>query len=360
MNFLTKKIINFEDAFFALDLSDLSVKVIQLEKDGKIDKIRSYASLDIPQGVIEDGVIVDKGKAKEIIESVIKKAGPKKIRTKKVICSIPESKAFLRIINIPKMEEKEAHEAVKWEIEASIPLSVDQVYFDWQFLDIVEGKQNVLTVAVAKEIIDSLAEVAKEAGLDIYGLEVESVASVRSLVPKDSSKGEIYLVVDLGADRTSFIIAEGSVPYFTSSIPFSSEALSDAISKSLGVSGDKAEQMKIIQGIEYSLESTSLFGIVKPLLENLSSEIEKSIDFYHGMSKDSGEVRKIIICGGGASLKGIVPYLTTKLSREVTVGDPWVNLNLGNKLPIINRETSMRYSTAVGLALKKIYYGDKD
>ncbi len=360
MSFLTKKIINFEDAFFALDLSDLSVKVIQLEKDGKIDKIRSYASLDIPKGVIEDGVIVDKDKTVEIIKAAIKKAGPKKIKTKKVICSIPESKAFLRIINIPKMEEKEAQEAVKWEIEASIPLSVDQVYFDWQFLDIVDGKQNVLTVAVAKEIIDSLVEVMREAGLDIYGLEVESVASVRSLVPQNASKGEIYLVVDLGADRTSFFIAEGNVPYFTSSIPFSSESLSDAISKSLGVSGDKAEQMKIIQGIEYSLESTSLFEIAKPLLENLSSEIEKSMDFYHEISKGSGEVKKIVICGGGASLKGIVPYLTTKLSKEVTVGDPWVNLNLGNKLPIINRETSMRYSTAVGLALKKIYYGDKD
>lgn len=360
MSFLTKKIINFEDTFFALDLSDLSVKVIQLEKDGKVDKIRSYASLDIPKGVIEDGVIVDKDKVKEIIKSVIKKAGPKKIKTRKVICSIPESKAFLRILNIPKMEEEEAQEAVKWEIEASIPLSVDQVYFDWQFLDIVEGKQNVLTVAVAKEIIDNLVEVAKAADLDVYGLEVESVASVRSLVPKDSPKEEISLTVDLGANRTSFIIAEGNVPYFTSSIPFSSEALSDAISKSLGVSGDEAERMKVIQGIEYSLENNSIFAIVKPLLENLSSEIEKSIDFYHEISKGSGEVKRIIICGGGSSLKGIVPYLTTKLSKEVTVGDPWINLNLGNKLPIIDRGSSMRYSTAVGLALKRIYYGDKD
>jgi len=360
MSLLTKKIINFEDSFFALDLSDLSVKVVQLERDGKIDKIRSYSSLDISKGAIEDGVIVDKDKVAESIRTVIKKAEPKKIRTKKVICSIPESKAFLRIINIPKMDEKEADEAVKWEIEASIPLSVDQVYFDWQFLDVIESKQNVLTVAVAKEIIDDLVEVCGKAGLDVYGLEVESVASIRSLVPKDSSKGEIYLVVDLGATRTSFIITEGNIPYFTSSIPFSSEALSDAISKSLGVSGDKAEQMKMIQGIEYSLENNSIFEIARPLLENLSSEIEKSIDFYHEISKESGEVKKIVICGGGASLKGIVPYLTTKLSKEITVGDPWINLNLGNKLPIINRENSMRYSTAIGLALKDIYYGNQD
>jgi Tfp pilus assembly PilM family ATPase len=94
-------------------------------------------------------------------------------------------------------------------------------------------------------------------------------------------------------------------------------------------------------------------------LENLSSEIEKTIDFYQSMSKKSQTVSKIIMCGGGANLRGLIPYLTTRLCKEVRIGDPWVNLNLGKSLPIINKEESVSYATAIGLAIKKNNYGDK-
>jgi Tfp pilus assembly PilM family ATPase len=95
------------------------------------------------------------------------------------------------------------------------------------------------------------------------------------------------------------------------------------------------------------------------MLENLASEIDKTIDFYRSISKEHSDVKKIILSGGGSNLRGILPYLTTRLSREITMGDPWINLNLGSDLPIIDKENSVRYTTAVGLALKKIDYGNK-
>jgi type IV pilus assembly protein PilM len=355
MGVLNKKIFNSEGNFFAIDLSDLSVKVFEMEKKGRIDRVKSYNSKDIEVGKIEDGRILDKEVVSKIIQKAVRESGPKKIRTKKVVCSIPESKAFLRAITIPKMDEKEAAEAVKWEIEASIPLSIDQIYFDWQFLEKQGNKQKVLTVAVSREIIDDLVEVIRMAGFEVWGLEVESVATARSLIPQNSSREDISIIVDLGARRTSFIITEGNVPYFTSSIPFSSEAISDAISKELGVSKEEAEEIKVRQGIEHSLEVNSVFQAVEPLLENLSSEIQKSIDFYKEMSGTQQEVEKIILSGGGANLKGTVSYLTAKLSRKVVIGDPWVNFNLGDdKLPVISRGDSVEYTTAIGLAIGKI------
>jgi len=353
MGFFTKKIISLDDRTFALDLSDLSVKTFQIEKKGSSDVIRSYCSLDLPEGYIVDGRIVEKKNVAEMIKKAVKQAGPKKINTNKVICSLPESKAFLRKINIPEMNESEAKEAVRWEIEASIPLPCDQVYYDWQFLDARDGKRNVLTVAVSKDIVDGLMEVLSMAGLDAYGLEIESIASARSLIPREASSQDIFLIVDLGALRTSFIISEGNMPYFTSSIPFSSQGITDSISKMFKVGQKEAENIKKTQGIEHSIENSSIFNSIKDILENLSVEIEKTIDFYSSVSqKGSVGVDKIIICGGGANLRGLVPYLTARLSKEVMVGDPWVNLNMGNRLPIISKEESVSYATAIGLAIK--------
>ncbi len=354
MNFWKKKIINFEDRYFGLDLSDSSVKIFQLEKNGEVDKIRSYGLANIPAGYIKDGRIINKEKVSEIIKKLIKKVGPKKINTKKVIASIPESKVFLRIVSIPKIDESESQEAVKWEVEASTPLSLDQIYYDWQFLNQENGKQNVLTVAVAREVADDLIEVLEKAGLDVYGLEMESIAIARSLIKKNAEMEEVTLIIDLGTEKTGFIITEGVIPYFTSSIPFSSAGIIDAISKILNVTKEEAKKERDIQGIEHSFENDSIFNAMKSLLENLAIEIEKTIDFYKNMSKNSAKVEKIIISGGGANLKGLIPYLTARLLREVLVGDTWINLNLGKNLPIISREDSVRYNGVIGLAMREI------
>ena len=44
------------------------------------------------------------------------------------------------------------------------------------------------------------------------------------------------------------------------------------------------------------------------------------------------------------------------VGRNVILGDPWVNVNLGNKLPEIERHKSVEYATAIGLALKGVNY----
>jgi type IV pilus assembly protein PilM len=358
MSFLNKKIINSGERHIGLDLSDLSVKVFQLEKKGSLHKIRSYNTKEIRAGLIKDGKIIDKVQVGKIIAEAVKQAGPKKINTKKVISSIPETKVFLRMISIPKMSEEEASEAVKWELEASIPLSVDQVYYDWQFLDETDGKQNILTVAAARETVDDLLETLELAGLTPVGIELESIASVRSLVPQNSNKVESFFVIDIGSDETSFIIAQGSVPYFTSSIPFSSFGLTDVISKTFNSTREEAEKIKISRGIEHFSGDSTIFNSVKPFLENLSVEIEKTIDFYQNMSKSKDKIEKIIVSGGGANLKGLVPYLAARLRRDIYAGDPWVNLNLGKNLPPINKENSTRYATVIGLAMRRINYGN--
>jgi type IV pilus assembly protein PilM len=354
--FLNKKIINFEDKYIGLDVSDFSVKVFQLEKKAGLDRVRSYGCEKINPSYIEDGRIIEKEKVSEIIKNIIKKAGPKKINTKKVICSVAESKVFLRILSIPKVNEEETREAIKWEIEASIPLSVDQVYFDWQFLNQEGEKQNILTVAVSKEIIDNLSEVLVLAGLSIYGFEMESTATTRSIIPKNIKNNEARLVVDMGEEKTSFIIVEGNVPYFTSSIPFSSSGVTETISNALNVSKEEAEKIKTAkEDSEHPVDNNLIFNSIKPFLENLAVEVEKTIDFYQNMPQSHAKIEKIVICGGGANLKGLLPYLITRLKREIIFGNPWVNLNMGKNLPIISKDDSIRYATALGLAMRPHY-----
>lgn len=359
MSLFNKSIFSFDPKVFGIDLSDLSIKALQLEKSGEREGVRSYSCVDIPPGIIEDGKIIYKEKVIELLKEAVRIAAPNKITSRKVVCSLPESKAFIRIITIPKMKKEEAEEAVKWEMEATIPLPIDQVYFDWQFLgESSTNKQSVLTVAVSKDIVDDCTEVLLKAGLEVYGLEVESLASARSLVKEKKEDNSSWLIVDLGARRTSFIMVVKGAVYFTSSIPFSCENLNDVIAKSMGMDLKEAENIKIQHGLGSMKDDPSLFNIMKPLLENLINEIQKTLDFYKDISRENSQINGIILCGGGANLKGLVPYLTRRLEKETVIGNPWVNMRLGDRVPIIAKEYSVQYSTAIGLALRGLYYED--
>ena len=357
MSVWNKKIFSLSYGAFGLDLSDLSVKVVQMKEGGEKKEVTSFNSVDISQGNIIDGEIINQDNVVRAIKKAVKESGPRKIKTKKVICSLPETKAFLRIINLPKMKDDEVEEAIKWEIEANIPMSVDQVYYDWQILDKSltrePEKLNVLVVAFSKKVISQFLETLELSGLEVVGMEIESIAQARSLLKEDDERTS--LVVDLGDRRTSLLAIIGNIPCFTSSIPISGSGMTDSIAKMLGVSFDEAEKTKLAYGIGSVSQQDVIFKSVKPILDGLAFEIEKTIDFYLSNLNYSASVDRVIICGGGANMQGMVPYLSKKINREVEIGDPWTNFPTTEKIPIIEKNKSIQYSTAIGLALKGLY-----
>jgi type IV pilus assembly protein PilM len=361
MGFFNRKIFDGSNDIFGLDLSDLSIKIVKIENSGSEERVSGYSSVILPAGCVIDGEIKNRDQVISAIKKAIASATPKKIKTKKVICSLPEIKAFLRIISIPMMNDSEMKEAIKWEMEANIPLPLEQVYYDWQILPKgllpEKNKINLLVVAVSKTVVDQAIEVLEAAGLYPMGLEIESIAQVRSLVPEKNNDSTI-LIVDIGDRRTSFSISKGGFPCFTSSIPLCGQSLTDVISKGMNIPFEEAEKTKFAYGIGNDFKNDVIFKLTKPVLENFVHEIERSLDFYLSGLGYSDNIDKIILCGGGAKTKGIIPYLSRKLGREIELGNSWTNIKIGKNLPAIEKDQSLQYSTAIGLALKGLHYED--
>lgn len=359
MGLLQKKIFDFSPPPFGLDVSDLSLKAAWLSREGGQERVVSFGSVPVPQGAVVDGEIVREDVVVESIRTLLTKVGPKRIGTRRVVCSLPETKAFLRIVSLPRMTEREAREAIKWEIEANIPLSLDQVYYDWQILpdslSPEKGKMSVLVVAVANAAADQFHALLEKAGLEVVGLETESIAQARSLLPEktgDLTDGRTVLIVDVGDRRTSFVMAIDNVPVFTSSVPLSSQMMTDAISKEMGIPFQEAEKLKIREGLGSLALPTPQMKAVRPILENLAVEIDRSMDFYFTSLRYSDHLDAIIFCGGGANMQGLIPFFSRRTRQNVEFGNPWVNVRLGGSVPPISRERSVQYSTVIGLALR--------
>ncbi len=353
MSIFNKKFIDPTPPYFGLDISELSVKVLQMEHRGKYDRVHGFASQKMPSGVIKNGEFEDVNVVLSAIARARKKA---KISTKNVICSLPESKSFLRIVTIPRMKDEEVAEAIKWEIEAAIPLSIDQVYYDWQILDrrLTKDKRqmDVIIVAVSKQYINDFIGILKKAKLVAYGFEIESVAQSNSLL-HDDEKGVTTMIIDIGDRSTSFVVTVDNIPVFTSSIPLSAESMTKAIEQTLGVSYQEAEKIKRMYGIGSVFKNDHVFQAMESVVENFVMEAEKSINFYLTGLTYSDTIDRIIMCGGGARTRGLAPYLSRRLGYNIELGNPWVNLHF-KSVPPMNREESVQYATVIGLATKKI------
>ena len=362
---------------FGLDISDLSLKIIKLkphsrsfpslrgEKEKKFFGLASFGEEKIKPGIIEEGEIKDEEALVKVIKESLTKVKGQKLKTKHVVASLPEEKAFLQVIQMPKMAEEELKSAVQFEAENYIPLPIGEVYLDSQIVPPVYNHLDhldVLIAALPKKTIDPYLSCLKKAGLIPKALEIESQGIARALVKNEVSPFPI-LLIDLGATRTSFIIFSGYSLRFTSSIPVSSQKFTEAISKTLKIDIAEAEKLKIKSGLKKeSKEEKEVFEAMIPALTDLIEQIKRYLSYYqthasHEHLPPNGKgVSKIFLCGGGANLKRLTDFLSTELKIPVELGNPWINIlpEPLKEVPELSFEKSLSYTTALGLALREL------
>ena len=334
-----------------VDISPGSLKLLELQKKGSIFSIKAFADAPLPKGLLVGDAISDKATFDHLLKAALDHPQYGKFGSHFVVANIPETKSFVRVIQIPTMSEVEAEAAVPFEAENFIPMPIDQVYLDWQKLSDSGDKMNILIIATPKEFADQYLSVLEKSGLRPVALEAESQSCHRALI--DTTKKETSLIVDLAESRTSLIMVEEGNMQFTSTIPFAGSTFTESIARTLGVSSAKAEMIKLKIGLENTVEYPNIKTSLLPILNNLTAEI-KNILKFHSEHSDK-EVVKIILTGGTAKLKNLPQFLaegfTDMPGLEFVLGDPLQRLGLGDSSPL-DAFASLNYTTAIGLAMR--------
>ncbi|KPJ71818.1 hypothetical protein AMJ50_00710 [Parcubacteria bacterium DG_74_3] len=358
LEFLTLK-----PEIFGLDISDLSLKIIKLKKRRKGLDLASIGEVEIKPGIIKEGEIKKEEDLVKILRESPAQVKGQVLKTKYVIASLPEEKAFLQVIKMPRMPEEDLKSAVVYEAENYIPLPIEGVYLDSQIVPPVDHLKEleVLIAALPKKIVDSYVSCIKKAGFQLVSLEIESLAIARALV-KDEFSTSPLLLIDLGATRTSFIVFSGRSVRFTSSIPVSNQIFTEIIAKTLNTNLAEAEKLKITRGLERKMGKREVFEALVPALTDLTQQIKRCIGYYQThasfehLPADGKEISKVLLCGGGANLKGLPELLSSELKIPVEIGNPWINIlpEFKKEKSKLSLETSLSYTTAFGLALRGV------
>ena len=337
----------FTKKIFGLDISDYSIEALEIKKSFSHYQIKAYARIKLEAGIVENGVILQREKLMKKIQELLDSAKPRKISAKNVALCLPESCIYSSVIALPReTKNKELASLINNRMPEVLPVDMGKVTSSWQKLSSNDKEQEILVAAVDNDLLKSYVLVAEKLGLKIISLEMESLATARAVL-KEIKNNEGVLLLDIGARTTNITIFDTAGLCSTYSVKIAGQHFTEAISREKKISIVEAEKLKIKQ------ENVLNLPELKPLLDELISEIKKSINYF--ATKTGKSIAQGYILGGSALLSNMSAYLNSALEVKLQLGDPFAKI--ANHDIIISEKERILFATVVGLAKKAV---DKD
>ncbi|MFZ9595947.1 MAG: type IV pilus assembly protein PilM [Bdellovibrionia bacterium] len=285
-----------------LSLGTTSVKLVELKKAGKAWKLIHFAMAQLPDDVIVNREVVNSLRLVETIKSVTSQL---KLSSKSVCTGMSGNSLMIKRMTLDIASLKEADEQVAWEAEQYLPFDISEVVLDYQILSrSKEGKTDLILVAVKRSVLEGFMDSIEQSGLHPKIVDTDFFA-LQNLYETNYSlhESETVGIVDIGASSIKLVALQAGVPIFTRDSGLGGRNLTVEIQKSLNLSYEDAEALKIGGGSE-SGTPQEVSDLIQAMSESIANEIKKSIDFYNA-SVGGGPFSALFITGGSSQLPGL-------------------------------------------------------
>ncbi len=356
-----------------VDIGSSSIKVVQLRKKGSQALLETYGELSLgPYAGVSVGQATNLTQDK-IIQALHDLLVEKEVNitTNLAGIAIPYSSSLMTVIEMPIVSQKELVSMIPIEARKYIPVPISEVSLDWSVIPKdkldplpedasvsipgvpVQRKipmQDILLVAIHNDMLSRYGDIAAKNNLSTSFFEIEIFSSMRSVLDQTIAP---MMIFDMGAATTKLFIVERGILRMSHTINRGSQNITSAISKSFGIEMDKAEVMKRQFGlIDTTPDGVSVANIIRLTLDFLFTEANRVILTYE--KKYNKNIHKVLLVGGGSSLKGLEPLAQKSFQTEVQGGDPFSKVITPAFLDEVLKQTGPQFAVALGLALRRL------
>lgn len=339
------------------------MKVVQLKRqDGRAVletygavSLGPYAQVDIGRGVKSDPAIISKAIADLTTEA--------NLTTRNAVIAIPLRSSLLTLIELPGIAGANLEDIIKLEARKYIPVPITEVQLDWTVIPkndsarfeqfVAEDKQEefagateVLLLAIHNNVISNYQQMVSQAKLTAKAYEIEVFSAIRATFSRDITA---TMLIDFGASSTKIVIVDYGIVRMSHTINRGAQDITFALSKSMNISFEKAEELKQ-QGDILSNEQAGY--TVGPTIDYLFFEANRVLLSYQ--KKYRRTVDKIILVGGGAHLAGLRDRAQLRFSADVRLGNAFERVQAPAFLQPMLSNLGPEFAVAVGTALRGI------
>ena len=258
---------------------------------------------------------------------------------------------------MPYVSNEDLARALPFEAKKYVPIPLDEVVLDWSIVgtndsgktgSVKPSTVEVFLAAVPKEETMRYQKIMKNAGLRLQALELENSSLIRVLLGNDLSP---TVIVNIGGRSTSIVIVNRGYERVSHNYEIGGFEITKAISQSLSVSLEKAEELKRRFGLIKTDENIINESMVS-LIDMMIFETQKTISNYEEAKRD--KIVNVVLVGGLANMPGFADYFRNKLNRDILVGNSFSRLIYPSDLEPIVPELSSTLSVAIGLGMREL------
>jgi len=367
------------NAYVGLDIGTSSLKVVELLSRRKNVELATYAEANIPNLLLNppngdvDGAIK---RLREVILQMFDRAG---VSTDAVVAALPNSIVFSTVITLPQIPDKDIDKAIHFAARDVVPADIDDMFLGWSRLgelphmddgdDAPEdsatlkaslkpaavalgasGEKNVpiFITAAPKNIVERYQELLAATKLELAALEVETFPLIRSLMTSETASG---MIVDIGDQATTFHVIQSGTPRLSHTIDVGGLDITRAVAAATGKNMEQADQLKVAHGLVQNGEE-KVHSAIMEVMQKIADQAARLLELQSG--EGGGKIRKSVLIGGGAKLKGLEAYWTKELGHQSSVGNPWRGLTYPPALEPKLKQLGPTYGVAVGLAQREL------
>lgn len=340
-----------------VDIGSSTLKIIGLRTIPR-PSILFYSIIKLPENC-------DDGYVSSVIQRVLRE---NKAAAKDAVLTFSDEAVTIRRMDIPRVAGGEIAEALKWQAKDVVHIEMDKASLDFELLGELRREDGsvllrLLFLAMPNALIDKKIQAVKAANVNVVSVSALTFGMENILKMSDDPEDlKTVLVVDMGYKKTEISVFKNKALEFVRSIPVGSwhisEAMGGQITSEQGVVAfgrDEAEEIKKRLGISYEdmpvgkgVTSMQVLSLVRPVIERLSKEVRRSIDYYI-QEYEGGEVSAIYLAGGGATLKNLGQYLGEELNVQVKkIGVP---KSIDTSRIILNEGDALSIVPLIGIAL---------
>lgn len=342
------------NAILGLDIGMSGVKVCELIKAGNQYTMTGFGFAPLPEGTIIDDEVHKKDQLLTALTAALKQADTK---NKNVCYGLPSHNTVVKKMHAPQGTKQEIEDHVGWEAEQFIPFGHENAVISVHALD-TKSKEgvDVIMVAAKQDQVDSYDAMLTEAGLKvkIIDLQVIALLNIFELSYKEELKefNKGTLLIDLGASSTKILVYKDGVPIFTKAIPVGGASVTEEIQKTIGLSFEEAEDLKLMRD-DQGNPPEEISAVIKSVADKIIVYIKDAVSFYTS-STSQEKVHRCLITGGNLQLPGIVEGVATATGLSVEILDPLKKMKVKSKsiTPEMIEQITYVGAVPIGLAVR--------
>ena len=313
---------------FGLHITDVLVRIAEFVPQGDTFHLIAYGEKFLPPGAVVDGAITDTELVVSYIKELVSHPNYGHITTPYVVCSLPESRVFLKSISVPRFGSKNLEEAISWEAQSVLPIATEKASYEIQTLETTEKTVLSLAGATEKTLLQSYIDTVKQAGLTPIALDLESFASTRTIAEEELNK-HVVLQVHIGKKITNLTIIISGQIWFSHAI----------------ATGDV-----FLQNAQDSVDHTAE---MQKIIATVATGITSTIKYYEEkLAQNNAHIDKVILTGGVSAIPSIVSHIGEHVQGiAVTVAIPRLKIAPQNVPGMPNSPLLI----SMGLALRGAY-----